>query len=87
MGASRGGGYAPGKTGTRRLYDNHKQAGNKYGTSRNGWLGQPGNRPYVQVIKSADPAATAYDVFSIFKPRGNHQRATKWKRLEHHIRA
>lgn len=71
MGGGYGGGYAPGRSGTRQLKDNHDQAARGYGTSRHGWLGRPGTQGHVQVITSADPVATAKDVFSILSQGGD----------------
>lgn len=70
MGAGHGGGYAPGKSGSSQAIDNHKIAASKFGTSRHGWLGNPGKQSYVQVIKSDSPLDTAVELFSILSKGG-----------------
>ena len=70
MGAGPGGGYALGKTGTNQAADNHKVAAARFGTSRHGWLGNPGKQSHVQVITSDNPLETATELFSVLSKGG-----------------
>jgi|GEM_PF-6306120 len=70
MGSGYGGGYAPGRSSTRGLKENHDQAARLFGTSRHGWLGQPGRQAHVQVIRTANPEQTANAAFNLLSQGG-----------------